>query len=156
MARSRRTIVKNIHRVYTYGDFLGALSFGGKIPRSGDFICIQLAIRECNKMKAGGLLYIGVLFAALEVEKKTGFITYKILEQVYGKAMSSKVIAHLFNVGLLERVPFPETFSHIKRRVKCYKVSDKGHKCIRLFRDTYNLYQREVRRAKVNSAEGLK
>lgn len=156
MARSRRSIVKNIHRVYTYKDFLGALSFGGKIPRSGDFICLQLAIRECNKMQAGGLLYIGVLFAALEVENKTGFITYHILEQVYGKSMSSQVIAHLYKAGLLERVPFPETFSHIKRRVKCYQVSDKGHKCLRLFRDTYNLYQREVKRAKVSNAEGLK
>ena len=148
MARSRKSIVRNIHTVYTYGDVLGALRFGGKLPSSGDLVCLQLAISECEKQGAGGLLYIAVLCAASEVERKTGFVTYKILENMYGKSYSSQVLMKLVKRGLLEPAPFPDTFSHILRKKRVFRISDKGRKCLRLFSDVFNMYQREVKRAK--------
>lgn len=148
MARSRKSIVRNIHSIYTFGDILGALRFGGKLPCSGDLVCLQLAISECEKLGAGGLLFIAVLCAASEVERKTGFITYKILESVYGKSYSSQVLMKLVKRGLLEPAPFPDTFSHILRHKRVFRISDKGRKCLRLFADVFNMYQREVKRAK--------
>ena len=128
MKRKRAAIVRDIHRVFTHRDSFGALSFGGVLPRSGDLIAIQLSIRACDYYGAGSLVFIGFLFAALDVERKIGFSTYELFLPIYGKCYSAKIINELHTRGLLERVPFPETFSHIKRRVKCYNVSEKGHK----------------------------
>ena len=149
MVRSRKSIVRSIHTVYTFGDVLGALRFGGKLPCSGDLVCLQLAIKECDKWGAGGLLYIAVLMAAADVERKTGFITYTILAKVYGKSYSSQILHKLKERELIEAATFPDTFSHILRRKKVYKISDKGRKCLRLFSDVFNMYQREVKRAKI-------
>lgn len=154
--RKRATVVKTIHKVFTYGDTFGALSFGKFSPYAGDLLAIQLACSACRVHGIEGLQLMGCLLGALDVERKIGFFTYDLYAGIYTKANSCKIMRKLYGEGLIERVPFPETFSHIKRRVKCYRVSEKGHKCLRLFRDTYNLYQREVKRAKVNNAEGLK
>lgn len=153
--RSRANIVRDIHKIYTHGDSLGALRFGGNLPSTGDMVIIHLAMRECRKYNVGGLQLFSILLGAADLEKLVGFISYDAFSSIYGKQDSSNSIKLLFRKGLLERVPFPDTFSHIKRRVKCYKVSDKGHHCIRAFKDTFALYQREVRRAKVSSMEGL-
>ena len=150
----RATIVKNIHQVYTYKDFLPALSFGEVLPRSGDFVIIQLALRAIHKQYGlRGLNRLAILFAASELERKTGFITYRVLCPVYPYQEGANHIARLVELGLLERTEFPNTFSHIVRKVKVYKLSEKGHSCLRLFRDTYNSYQREVKRAKIKGAE---
>lgn len=153
--RKRAVIVKNIHRVYTKGDSFGALRFGEFSPCSGDLVAIQLACHACSAFGVSGLQQISNLMGAADIERKIGFVSYDAFSPIYGKQVSANNIKALCNKGLIERVPFPETFSHIKRRVKCYKVSDKGHKCLRLFRDTYNLYQREVKRAKVSNAEKI-
>lgn len=156
MKRTRANIVKDIHRLYTYGNSFGALQFGKFSPYAGDLIALQLGLKQCRSYGIAGIQVMGILLGAADVERKIGFISYELFAPIYGKQQSANVIRKLLKRGLLERVPFPETFSHIKRRVKCYKVSEKGHKCLRLFRDTYNLYQREVKRAKVSNAEGLK
>lgn len=154
--RKRASVVSNIHKVFTYGDTFGALRFGKFSPYAGDLLAIQLACHACGVHGISGIQQVGCLLGALDVEQKIGFFTYDLYATIYTKANSCKMMRKLYDERLIERVPFPETFSHIKRRVKCYKISDKGHKCLRLFRDTYNLYQREVKRAKVDNMEGLK
>jgi len=152
----RATVVKNIHKIYSYENLLPALSFTGVLPRSGDLLAIQMSLATLERSGyICGLLYIVILFAASEVERKTGFITYNILQPMYSKSMSAKYMGWLRDKGYLEETTFPDTFSHIVRRKRVYRISEKGRKCLRLFRDTYNEYQREVKRAKVSSMEGL-
>ena len=132
----------------------GALSFGGLLPRSGDILLLKLTMAELErKGYFSGFLYLSILLAAAEVEKKTGFINYRLLVPFYEKCVSARYIGEMRDNGYLTEIPFPDTFSHILRRSKCYKLSEKGHSCLRLFRDTYNSYQREVKRAKIKGAE---
>lgn len=146
----RATVVKNIHKVYTHGDFFAALRFSGNLPYSGDLMCLQLALTECNRAyKVRGLAFMAVLVAASEVERKTGFITYKVLSPMFKTSESCRYVAALLRLGLLEPAPFPDTFSHILRKKRVFRISDKGRKCLRLFSDVFNMYQREVKRAKV-------
>jgi len=153
--RKRAAIVRDIHKVYTKGDSFGALSFGGKMPRSGDLLALQLAVKACGAYNVEGLTLLAALAAAKDIETKVGFVTYEVLKPIYGKSFSAQLVKKLFLRGLFVKIPFPETFSHIKRRVNCYQVSDKGHDCLRLFRDTFNSYQREVKRAKIKGAENF-
>ena len=147
--RKRHLVVRDIHRVMNDGGLFSRLSFGGKMPCSGDLLAIQLAVHECDKFKAGGLVYMAALFAAAEIERKTGFINYAVFLPVFGGSYSSQILKKLCSRGLLERVPFPDTFSHLMKKKTCYKLSEDGRKCLRLFSDTFNMYQREVKRAKI-------
>lgn len=150
MYLKRSSVVKNIHKVFSHGDSFAALRFGGKLPLSGDMVCLHLACVEVGRAYGVySLSFIAALQCAKDYEHKIGFITYKALIGMFERGESSRIIMKLVRAGLLEVTHTPDTYSHILRRVRCYKLTDKGRKCLRLFSDVFNLYQREVKRAKI-------
>ncbi len=153
--RKRSSIIRDIHKCYSNGDSFGALRFSKHSPYAGDMVLMMLAVRECESLGAGGLTFLSALMAANDIEMKIGFFGYDVFLPIYGKSFSAQLIMKLYKRGLIEAAPFPDTFSHILRRKRVYRLSDKGRKCLRLFRDTFNQYQREVKRAKIKAIEGI-
>ena len=133
--RGRRSIVKDIHRVYSYGNPLAALPFGGNNWRGADIFILHMLFQHLQPMVGfEGLTYWAALLCVNDWDNAGIPVTSRALEGALSLPVSRLVIKRVKKLGMIEKHPYPATYSHIpERAVYCYKLTDKGHEAVRLF-----------------------
>ena len=133
--RGRKSIVKDIHRVYAYGNPLAALPFGGGNWRGADLFIVHMLCQHLRPMVGfEGLTYWAALLCVNDWDNAGIPVTGRALEGALSLPVSRCVLVRLAKFGVIEVKRYPDTFSHMVKRAQCcYKLTEKGHEAVRLF-----------------------
>jgi hypothetical protein len=150
-SRKRVNVVRDIRRVYAWDNLFAPLHYDKTFCRAGSVFAHSLSIGAIRAKYGIDCMLFSVLFAASELEDKTGFIAQSAFIGYLGRVRVCKMFGVLIDKGLFAPAPFPLQYSHIKRVCKNYTVTDKGRECIAYFRKEYLRHvKRERKRAPVD------
>ena len=154
--KGRRQRVRAVKQIYNDGNFLPALGFSGEFWRAGDLVALLIANKHFGaEYGLNGLYVLSIIHAADEMERKLGFFSFNLLDDVFGYANSYLYCKRLDRRGFFCPRPFPLDITHITRQRKVYVLSDKGKEALKYFRAEYMKHQQLSKKARLKMMESL-